>query len=54
MQRVLLCNLLIIDINLVTVVALYKSLETYLEYIRNKFDFCLEQAKKMSSEQFFS
>ncbi|XP_025410523.1 uncharacterized protein LOC112683629 [Sipha flava] len=43
-----------IDIDLVTVVTLYKSLETYLEDIRNKFDFFLEQAKIMSSEKCFS
>lgn len=43
-----------IDIDLITVVTLYKSLETYLEDIRNKFDFFLEQAKIMSSEECFS
>jgi len=37
-----------IDIDLVTVVTVYKSLETYLEDIRNKFDFFLEQAQIMS------
>jgi hypothetical protein len=43
-----------IDIDLITVVTLYKSLETYLEDIRNKFDFFLEQTKVMSSKECFS
>lgn len=34
------------DIDLITVVTLYESLETYIDDIRDKFDFFFRRSKK--------